>query len=102
MNIKPIIPISFWQNGNIIEANHVMLYNFHGYDFNGMPSSVSYKLLLLVRTPDADGDDIAEAEYVSVYENSVQLPYEVVSVWGEDDQIIWDYVFEQLNLTEKI
>lgn len=80
----------------------MMLYNFHGYNFNNMPSMVSYKLLLLLEAKDSDGDDIAEPNYVSVYENSVQLPYEVVSVWGEDDQIIWDYVFEKLNVTERL
>ena len=102
MNIRPIQPISFWQNGDVVEASHLMLYNFHGYDFNDMPSRVSYKLLLLIPTSGSEADGIAEPNYVSVYENSVLLPYEIVSVWGEDDEIIWDYVFEQLNLTEKV
>lgn len=67
-----------------------MLYNFHGYNFDGSDSVVSYKL----------GFIEAEDRWVSLSEGSVQIPDAVVQSWASDDDPIFDYVLTQLKLTE--
>lgn len=90
MNTRDIQPVSFWSPTGNQDANKIMLYNFHGYNFDGSESVVSYKL----------GFFNEEEKWTSLSEGSVMLPNDVVQAWGADDEPIFDYVIQQLNLTE--
>lgn len=92
-NTRPIQPINFWRNGEDVQADSILLYNFHGYNFNGTDSWVSYKLgQLTVISED-------ESTFLSFFEGSIPVPNTVVQEWGEDDEPIFDYVISTLNLT---
>jgi hypothetical protein len=86
MNTRTIQPVDFWTPEGVKVATTLLLYNFHGYNFDGTDSVVSYKLL--------------SATDESLSEGSVALPDDVVQVWGANDAPIFDYVLTQLNLTE--
>lgn len=85
MNYREISPVSFWSPEGDKIATRILLYNFHGYNFDGTNSIVSYKL-------QDDGEK-------SLSEGSVSLPDTLVQAWGEDDEPIFDYVISELNLT---
>lgn len=92
MNKRKIQTLSFWTTSGVKQADHFMLYNFHRYNFDGSPSMVSYKLGYLEQVGE-------NPEYfVSLYEGTVSLPDAVVQEWGADDEPIFDYVKEELNL----
>lgn len=95
MNTRNIAAISFWTPTAVEQADALMLYNFHGYNFNGTASSVSYKLGRFEQM----GDE--EPKFVSLAEGSVSVPDAVVQSWGQDDECIFDHVIAELNL-EKV
>lgn len=99
INARKIQPVQFWKQTGPATADHVLLYNFHNYNFNGTDSVVSYKLgfIELVDVPDSSGEQYER--WTSLYEGSVLLPNTVVQDWGEDDEPIFDYVIQELNLT---
>lgn len=91
MNMRNIKPIDFWTPDGTKTADKVMLYNFHGYNFDGTESWVSYR----VGRSDSDG----EKHSFSVFsEGSVSVPDEIVQSWGSDDECIFDHVIATLNL----
>lgn len=91
MNARKVQPVTFWSPEGSKEADTLLLYNFHGYDFNGTNSMVSYKLGV--------NETIGEQEkFVSLSEGSVSIPDSVVQAWGEDDEPIFNYVVDKLNL----
>ena len=96
MNKRQIKPVSFWTFDGNKQATHILLYNFHQYDFDGSDSAVSYKLGYTSSTPDLDGNP--QEYWVSLTEGSVALPDNLVQSWGTDDDIIFDYVIGELNL----
>lgn len=100
MNYRTIAPVEFWSPTGDKSASRILLYNFHGYNFDGTDSRVSYKLLEVVVVPDVDaeGNDIEKEILTSLSEGSVNIPDEVVQAWGIDDEPIFDYVIDQLNL----
>lgn len=89
MNTREIQPVSFWTPEGEKSADTILLYNFHGYNFDETDSIVSYKLGF-----------IESEKFKSLSEGSVALPDSVVQAWGEDDEPIFDYVITQLNLTK--
>lgn len=97
MNKRKIQPVQFWRQNGASEATHIMLYNFHNYNFDGSDSVVSYKLGFEEVVGGPEETDVAR--WTSLYEGSVMLPNTVVQEWGEDDEPIFDYVMEVLNLT---
>lgn len=92
MNTRDINEINFWNADGIKQADKIMLYNFHGYNFDGTDSRVSYRIGYYENT---DNDT---ERWHSLYEGSVNIPNSVVQSWGEDDEPIFDYVIDQLNL----
>lgn len=90
MNTRNIQPVEFWTPEGNQSAGEILLYNFHGYNFDGTDSVVSYKI----------GNTAETGKWTSLSEGSVKLPDEVVQAWGEDDEPIFDYVIAQLGLTE--
>jgi hypothetical protein len=90
-NTRKINGIPFWVNGTSIEANHLMLCFFSGYDFTENSGGfVTYRIGMM--TEDSN-------QYIPFAENSVALPAELIATWGEDDEPIWQYVMNVLNLT---
>lgn len=99
INARKIQQVNFWKQTGAATADHILLYNFHGYNFDGSDSVVSYKLGF-IELVDFVGEDGGQVErWTSLYEGSVMLPNEVVQNWGEDDEPIFDYVIQELNLT---
>lgn len=96
MNKREIEPVSFWTFDGTKEATHILLYNFHQYNFDGSDSVVSYKLGYVDEVVDEDG--VEYERWVSLTEGSVKLPNSLVQSWGSDDEPIFDYVVEELNL----
>lgn len=92
INARKIKPVSFWSKEGDKLADHILLYNFHGYNFDGTDSWVSYKL--------GKVEQINEDQemFYSFFEGSVPLPNTTVQEWGENDEPIFDYVIEELNL----
>lgn len=86
MNTRNIQPIAFWSPSGTDEADQIQLYNFHGYDFNGLDSYVSYRMM-------------SSADKHVIYEGTVKVPASVVDQWGADDQPIFDFVLTELGLT---
>ena len=112
-NLRQITPISFWFPTGQREADHILLYNFHAYNFDSSDSMVSYKLVKVtertvqVALPQAPGiltEEQFEEKIVqdleSIYEGSISIPHDVVQEWGKDDEPIFDFVISQLNLTK--
>ena len=96
MNKREIEPVSFWTFDGTKEATHILLYNFHQYNFDGSDSVVSYKLGYVDEVVDEDG--VEYERWVSLTEGSVKLPNSLVQSWGSNDEPIFDYVVEELNL----
>lgn len=90
MNTRNIEPVEFWTPEGNKSAGEILLYNFHGYNFDGTDSIVSYKI----------GNTDEGGKWTSLSEGSVFLPDDIVQAWGEDDEPIFDYVIAELNLTE--
>ena len=92
-NTRLIQPINFWRDGQDVQATSILLYNFHGYNFNDTDSWVSYKLGVV----EVIGEETSV--FTSYFEGSIPVPNTVVQEWGEDDEPIFDYVINTLNLT---
>ncbi|MFZ9272091.1 MAG: hypothetical protein ACO24B_01605 [Ilumatobacteraceae bacterium] len=97
MNTRKIQPIDFWINGITQSADIILLHNFHGYNFDGTDSMVSYKLGFEKATEGSDENPLS-VTFVSLSENSVCVPNDVVQTWGEDDEPIFDFVIDKLGL----
>lgn len=94
INARKIEPVSFWAPSGTRIADHIVLYNFHNYNFDGTDSMVSFRLVRFVYQQQAQAE-VPE----SIYEGSIAIPNDVVQEWGEDDEPMFDYVITQLNLT---
>lgn len=94
MNVKTIKKVVFWKPEGKMNADTLMLYNFHGYNFNGEASFVSYRL--------GQANESFATGLMPLFEGTIQLPDEIVQQWGEDDNPIFDYVMNQLGLQEAI
>lgn len=97
MNTRKIRPIQFWRQSGTSTATDILLYNFHGYNFDGTDSAVSYRIGFLETVTGPDGETPIE-RWTSLSEGSVIIPNSIVQAWGEDDEPIFDYVMEELNL----
>ena len=92
-NQREITPISIWSDGYTYQANVLRVSLYTGYDFIASPGQVHYDLIQ--HEEDVDGS-IYEAVLAS---GNVPLTYALVANWGADDQPIFDYVAQQLQLT---
>lgn len=86
----------------------IKLVDYKGYDFNVNPGTVyfeitDYKQVFIydeitkepVLAPDGTHSFIILKGKLS--ERSMDLTWEVANQWGADDQVIFDYIIEQLN-----
>lgn len=84
--------------------------NFESYNFKGEPGHVHYVICAYVvelgfdevtgnPVPDGQGGQAYTIFKYPMQSGSIELTDAVVSQWGADDQIIFDYVAQQLQLT---
>lgn len=83
-NEKQISPVSIWVFGEDKIADILRLVVFTGYDFLGNSGQVSFEL---------------RNDLELIFNGAVEIPDAIIQQWGADDQIIFDYVAQQLNLT---
>lgn len=90
MNTRQIQPKTIWTPSGEKTATFFALTNFSNYRFDNGPGLVSYKLIGM------EGDPESAYDY---FLGTVEIPASVVQQWGASDDIIFDYVANQLNLT---
>lgn len=86
MNTRQIQTKTIWNpiDGNIT-LDTLVLKDFHHYFFDGGSGIVSYCLR----------DSNNQNEY---YSNNIEIPSVIMQQWGSSDDIIFNYVAQQLNL----
>ena len=98
MNKTSIKPIKFWTPQGDKEADKLVVYNFHNYNFDGSPSSVNYVLGETIMSPNPEGEDTER--FFALTSGTVQLPDSLVQTWGSDDKPIISFVLSELKLEE--
>lgn len=100
MNTRQITPTQIWAPSGIKNATILSLYNFSEYHFDNGGGKVAYKLIGMepVITTNDEGTQISTPIAVDYYVGIVDIPSNVVQQWGESDDVIWNYVAEQLNI----
>lgn len=84
MNTKEIQEITIWSAEGQRPASKLKLITFYGYEFNDGNGYVDYQLL-------NSNDEL-------IYNATLVIPEDIVQQWGNDDNIIWDYVIQTLGL----
>lgn len=92
-NQREITPVNIWSQGFTYQANVLKLCLYTGYDFIVSPGQVHYDLIQ--HEEDINGSIIETV----LAEGNVPLTYQLVANWGADDQPIFDYVAQELQLT---
>lgn len=97
ISIQPIIT---WVNGEIKTLTVLRLDNYFQYDFLMCPGRVHYCICepFMQDITDDDGNTTQEEQYRSIIDGNVDLPWDIVETWGQDDTPIFDYVLQQLQL----
>lgn len=83
--------------------------NFESYDFKGDPGHVHYTIIDYVvelgfddvtglPIPDGNGGQAFTIFKYPIQSGSLPLTSSVVNQWGADDQVIFDYVVQELQL----
>lgn len=100
-NEKEIQPIQTWVNGETKTMVILRIDNYFGYDFLMNPGYAHYCLCTYreEEQTDYDGNTILVSIKPTIIDGNIQLPWSLVENWGTDDQPIFDYVAQQLNIT---
>jgi len=83
--MKQIQPIQIWSPNGFIEISFFSLLDFCGYKFDDGVGYVTYELI---------GTDS-----IPYYNNTIEVPANIIQQWGADDDIIWQYVATALGLS---
>jgi hypothetical protein len=116
MNYRNITPVSFWTPNGDKEASRIKLRNFSEYNFDGSGGKVYWELLNVTITqqenyeypepteavPEPDPIvTMVEVENTSTLaDGNLYISDDIVQQWGEDDEIIFDFVCSTLGLTK--
>lgn len=92
-NQREIVTFDIWKEGVFHPVNVLKLSVYMGYDFIASPGQVHYDLIH--HEVDVDGSIFEEV----VAHGYVPLTFALVQQWGADDQIIFDYVAQELSIT---
>jgi hypothetical protein len=92
-NQREIVSFDIWKEGVFHPVNVLKLGSYSGYDFIASPGQVHYDLIH--HEQDVDGSIIE----MVVADGYVPLTFALVQQWGADDQIIFDYVAQELAIT---
>lgn len=86
MNTRNITPITSWspENGTII-LDKLMMKDFNHYFFDGGSGWATYCLQ----------DSSTQLEY---FNKTMEIPSSIIQQWGASDDIIFEYVAQQLNI----
>jgi hypothetical protein len=102
-NTRPIQPIPVWIPSGQADATFLGLTNFSDYHFDGGGGVVSYVLIGIKdngSTTLEDGTVVQNPpSAVDLYNGKLSVPSSVVQSWGESDEIMFQYVASQLQLT---
>jgi hypothetical protein len=103
MNTRQIQPKTIWTASGEKTATIFALTNFSDYHFDNGTGSVVYRLIGM-ESPgtsiDVDGALINLPDSaVEYYIGKAFIPAEVIQQWGASDDIIFDFVAQQLGLT---
>lgn len=90
VNDRAIQPLNLWINGVSSTAEIITLDGYAGYNFVDNPGEAHYVL---------SSYDAATDTKTSIMQGVVQLDWATVEAWGADDQLIFNYVAAQLNIT---
>ena len=90
VNDRAIQPLNLWINGTSSTAEIITLDGYSGYNFVDNPGEAHYVL---------SSYDAATDTKTSIMQGVVQLDWVTVEAWGADDQLIFNYVAAQLNIT---
>ncbi len=88
-NVKAISPKSVWTDSGEKWANYLSLTNFRDYHFDDGSGIVEYSLI---------GPDSSDG-LTPYFNGSITIPASVIQNWGASDDIIWDYVTTELQIT---
>jgi hypothetical protein len=116
MNYRNITPVSFWTPSGDKEASRIKLRNFSEYNFDGSGGKVYWELLNVTITEQENYEypepteavpnpdpiiTIVEVENTSTLaDGNLYISDDIVQQWGEDDEIIFDFVCSTLGLTK--
>ena len=89
-NEREIQPLSLWLNGELYTASIFALNSYGGYDFIESAGMIQWSLL--------NYDNLSNVKK-QIAQGVIPLTYDLVEDWGTDDQPIFDYAAQQLNIT---
>lgn len=92
-NTREIQPTLVWSPTGQVSAVYLGLINFFDYHFDNGGGTATYTLIGM----QDNGDGIPTA--VDLYMSNINIPSSVVETWGENDDIIFEYVATTLGLT---
>lgn len=102
MNTKNIQPKTIFTQYGEKDATILALKEFYGYHFDDGGGKVNYELLGM-ESPGVqyqENDDVTILPEVAVcyFTGTIDIPSSVVTQWGNDDNIIWDYIMNKLQI----
>ena len=92
-NTRQIEPTSIWSPTGNTQATFLGLINFFDYHFDNGGGTATYSLIGM----QDNGDGIPTA--VDLYIANINIPSSIVETWGENDDVIFQYVATTLGLT---
>lgn len=87
-NTKKIQTIQIWSPTGQKSIDTLSLTNFFDYHFDDGNGKIQYKLI--------SSDELNGA--TDVYTSILEIPSDIIQQWGTSDDVIWEYVGEQLGL----
>lgn len=106
-NNKEIQPISFWTPNGEINVSVIGFKNFSDYHFDNGSGYVYYCLISMESNGfqtiiDDNGYESTmpmPQTAIEVYNDKIHIPSNIMAQWGADDQIIFNYIAQELQLT---
>jgi hypothetical protein len=92
-NTRKIQPKTIWSPAGEKNATLFALTNFSNYHFDNGSGLVDYKLIGMEGNPESA---------VDYYLGQLEIPSNIVQQWGSSDDIIFNYVAQQLGLVFEI
>ena len=89
-NERAIAPVNLWVNGTSFTASIFSLNGYGGYNFIDSPGEVQWTMLAY--------DAVTDTK-TQIMQGILPLTYALVENWGADDQPIFDYAAQELNIT---
>jgi hypothetical protein len=88
-NTRTIQPTSVWTPNGVKLATILSLTNFYDYHFDDGGGMVNYVLSGMEGDPESA---------IAYYTANLPIPSSVIQQWGASDDVIFDYVANQLGL----